>query len=423
MRLKRCGVLLLFLLMINGLQLNAQHTVRAIHLEGLKKTKSDYLNRFIDSRVGQLMDTLLLQADVQRLKNLNGIADASFRIDTVGKEAIISFEMKEALTLFPILNFGGVRGNFWYQVGFNDDNWRGRGHKITAFYQNNDGRDNFSIYYKIPQFRRGRWGGSLSIMKWASIEPLFFDDATVFYDYDNFSVGLTGIYTFNRQNTLEFGMTYFVEDYGKNSRHEGIPTPGPQSLEQPKALGKLIYNRNALKYHFFYLEGLDNIASLQTVLNLDDQSWFHIFLNDTRFFKRIEENGNLALRFRAGIATNNDTPFAPFVLDSYVNIRGSGNRIERGTAALILNAEYRHTMFEGDKIAGQVVGFSDIGSWRKPGGELNDLVNGNTLQFFAGGGIRIIHKLAFNAIFRLDYGIDIRDTNRRGVVLGLGQYF
>ncbi len=75
-----------------------------------------------------------------------------------------------------------------------------------------------------------------------------------------------------------------------------------------------------------------------------------------------------AARLRFGIATNNDTPFAPFVLDSYINIRGSGNRIERGTAALILNLEFRQTFFETAKFGGQLVAFSDTVFWRNPEG-------------------------------------------------------
>lgn len=410
-----------FVLISNSL--SAQLSIERIQIEGLKKTKESYLNRFIDSKLGSFADEELLAADLQRLKNLSSIADGNIVLDTVETDVHIRFQLKEALTLFPILNFGGVQGNFWYQVGFDDDNWRGLGRKLTVSYQNNDGRDNFNLYYKVPSFRRSRWGGSLSVSKWASIEPLFFENETVYYNYDNLSLGLSAIYQIKRNNTLEVGITSFLENYTKDSRHEGLATPGPESLEQPKLLGKLIHNRNALKYHLFYLSGFDNTASLQTVFNLQDRSWFHIFLNDTRYFKRLPLRGNLAARLRVGVATNNNSPFAPFVLDSYVNIRGSGNRIERGTAALILNLEYRQTVFESAKFGAQIVAFSDAGTWRNPGGELSDLLKRDNLQHFVGGGIRVIYNRAYNAIFRLDYGVDIRQPERRGVVIGIGQYF
>ncbi len=129
------------------------------------------------------------------------------------------------------------------------------------------------------------------------------------------------------------------------------------------------------------------------------------------------------MRLRLGLATNNDTPFAPFVLDSYVNIRGSGNRIDRGTGSAILNVEYRQTFYDKDRYAGQLVAFSDLGTWRTPGAPFNDFTNPDNFRHFVGGGFRIIYKKAFNAMLRLDYGVDVYDFDQRGFVLGFGQYF
>ena len=83
---------------------------------------------------------------------------------------------------------------------------------------------------------------------------------------------------------------------------------------------------------------------------------------------RFGHKGNLAMRLRLAISTNNETPFAPFVVDSHVNLRGVGNRIDRGTAQVVFNAEYRHTVYNLNRWAGQLVAFSDIGTWRNPGG-------------------------------------------------------
>lgn len=403
--------------------LYAQITIQSIEFSGLKRTKADYLKRFLDTKVGATTNLKTLENDVQQLKNLNFIADGALVLDTVDSKLKVHFQLQEAFTIFPIINFGGIQNNFWYQLGFSDDNWLGRGQKLATFYQNNDRRHNFSLFYKIPYFNQSRWGASFSFLKWASIEPLYFDEAAVFYDYDNISFGLSAFYEIKRNSILELGSTYFIENYRKNDRHEGTLTPGPNMLQQPKSLFKLIHHHSNINYHFFYLSGFDNRASYQTVYNFQDNSWFHIFLNDTRYFRRVGRKGNAAARFRVGMATNNNTPFAPFVLDSYINIRGSGNRIERGTAALILNAEYRHTVWENPKFGAQVVAFSDLGSWRDPGGDLEDLATKESIQHFVGGGIRLIYKRAFNAIFRVDYGIDVLHFERRGVVFGIGQYF
>ena len=129
------------------------------------------------------------------------------------------------------------------------------------------------------------------------------------------------------------------------------------------------------------------------------------------------------MRFRVGLSTNRQTPFAPFVVSSHVNIRGVGNRINRGTGSLVLNVEYRHTIFDKGNFAGQLVGFSDAGTWRSAGGPLSDFVDPDLFRHFVGGGVRVIYKKAHNAMLRADYGLDIFNAGSRGLVLGLGQYF
>ena len=122
----------------------------------------------------------------------------------------------------------------------------------------------------------------------------------------------------------------------------------------------------------------------RTVYNINGRSWFNSLILQARKFHKFGKKGNLAIRGRFGISTNNDTPFAPFVIDSRVNLRGSGNRIERGTAQLILNAEYRHSLYNKNQIAIQVVGFSDLGNWRPPGAPFNQLLKMEELRHFLG---------------------------------------
>ena len=136
---------------------------------------------------------------------------------------------------------------------------------------------------------------------------------------------------------------------------------------------------------------------------------------------------NFAIRIRAGISTNNDSPFAPFVADSHVNLRGVGNRIDRGTAQVVVNAEYRRTIHFKErtkrKWTVQLVGFVDMGTWRDPGGQLSDIFNPDQFRQFVGGGFRIINNKVVGAVLRVDYGIDVFNPDQRGLVIGLGQYF
>lgn len=397
--------------------------IKEIRFDGLKKTSEAYLLTFLNAEVGAVYEEAVVLKDVQRLKNINSIHNASHRIDTVDQQIRVVFDMIEVRTLLPIVNFGGIEGNVWFQVGFYDANWSGKGHYFSATYQNIDRRHSGKLFYRVPRIGTSDWGFSVDINTWASREPLFFPEGTVLYDYNLVSVGASIIRRFGRRHQFEIGETFFVEDYEKSAVQTLENSPGPTALTQPKLLTKWLYQADYLNYHFFYLQGLAWGTTIQNVFNFDDNSWFNSLQIQGKYFKRVGTKGNLAFRLRIGIATNNETPFSPFVLDSNINIRGVGNRIDRGSAQLIFNTEYRHTILSSPKWGGQFVVFSDAGTWRNPGGELGDLVDPDQFRQFVGGGVRIIYQKFYDAILRIDYGIDVFNTNQRGIVIGIGQYF
>lgn len=399
------------------------YTVKSIDFKDVKHHKPRFLYRVIKSRVGGELQSETLKKDVRLLKQLNGIAQASYVLDTVGNQVSVTFEMEETITLFPIVNFGGVSNNFWFQLGLTETNLFGRGHQASLLYMNNDNRHNANAYYRLPFIRGSRWGTSFSVVRWASLEPIYFDDALVFYNLNNNSYSTSLFYQFRNNHFIEFGATYFNEKFEKAPRHAEEITPGPERVEQPKSLFKLTYQINDLDYHYFYLQGLFFQTYAETVLNIDDRSRFNLWSSDLLYFKRVGKKGNLAWRLRLGLSTNSENPFAPFVLDSQTNIRGSGNRIDRGTAVIVLNSEYRHAVFESKRYAAQLVAFSDLGTWRLPGGPWRDLTDSENFRHFVGGGFRLIYKRAFNSMIRVDYGVDTYDINQRGWVVGFGQYF
>ena len=418
---------LCFLLITVPLCLTAQDkTVQRldrIHFNGLQRNKLRFLRKIIRNKEGEAINHEKIKNDLKYLNQLSGVVKSYYRIDTVSEKTVLTFDIEEAMTLFPLVNFGGVRDNFWFQLGLTETNLFGRGHQLTAFYQNNDRRNNYNIYYRLPFINGSNWGASFNFLRFASVEPIYFDEGTAFYDYNNTSYSGTIFYQFKANHILEFGVNHFIEDFNRNDRENSESIPGPISVRHPKNLFKIAHQLNEINFDYFYQDGFFNQLRLEAVYNEDTKDWFHLAVNDFLYFRRIRNKGNLAMRLRLGIATNSNTPFAPFVLDSYVNIRGSGNRIDRGTAAAILNLEYRQTFFDQNNFAGQVVGFSDLGTWRAPGASFSDLTNSDNFRHFLGGGIRLIYKKAFNAMIRIDYGADIYNLDQRGFVFGFGQYF
>ncbi|MEO9482211.1 MAG: hypothetical protein ABJG47_02140 [Ekhidna sp.] len=393
--------------------------VYVIQYKGLKKTNATYVDQFLTFSVGEKLDSVKLKATKQRLVNLEMFSDVSFEVNETTEGAEIIYEFQELYTLLPIFSFGGIEENFWVQIGASEANLGGRGNKLTAYYQYYD-RSSFAAHLTFDRIRQSNWGMNVNLIKWSTLEPLFFNQ-TVEYEYDNYTFGADLIRHFNFQDRVEVGGAFFTEDYRKFT--EGNFVGAPDKVTKNKLLGKVTFVWNRVNYFFFYQDGLHNQLNLQTVQSLDDDPAFYIVFNDTKKFWRSGVRGNFATRFRLGLSTNEQSPFAPFVLDSYLNIRGVGNRVDRGTGAIILNVEYRHSFVDKQKLAVQGVLFSDSGSWRNPGGNFSDFSKSENLVLFAGGGFRFIHKKIYNAILRVDYGVNLQELGVNGFVLGIGQYF
>lgn len=398
-----------------------EYSQNQLKLEGLNKNKESYIRDILRINASHL-GTESLKSDLQALINLPGIADVKHQIDTFKGNLIHSFYFSERTTLLPIINFGGIEGNIWFQLGATENNFRGLGDTALAFYQNNNGRHTGQLFFKRPRIINSNWGYSASINSWSSQEPIFFAAGTEQFEYTNNAAGVSLLRNFGLFNRLEFGFTYFQESYIRSEGQNDIRL-GPENFSVNKLLSKLKYVSNRIDYNYFYLKGIEHIFTYQNVYTFSDRSLFNSVQYVGRLFTRPKGRLNLAFRFKLAFSNNNDSPFAPFVADSHFNIRGIGNRIDRGTAQLIINAEARYTITHIKYWSLQLVAFSDSGTWRNPGGELSQLIELDEIRQFVGMGFRLNYQKVFGATLRVDYGVDICENDQRGLVIGLGQYF
>jgi len=410
---------LFFLFLLVGNLVYGQR-ISNIRFEGLQKTKTSYLEQFIVTEVGAELDSVQLKSDAQQLTNLEVLSNATFKVVPESIENVeVVFECTELFTLLPIFNFGSIEDNFWFQIGGTDVNLFGRGNKVMAYYQLYD-RSSFATHLSFDRIKNSPWGVNLNVIKWGTLEPLFFKEGAVEYEYDNYTFGSDVIYHVNFFDKVLIGGAYFTENYQAAST---LVNGAPQQAQTRKMLAKAILTRWKVNSHFFYLSGYSNDLVLETVQSLDGDDPFYIWFNDFKLFRRVGDRGNFASRLRVGLSSNAENPFAPFVLDSYLNIRGIGNRVDRGTGTIVLNTEYRQAIIDREILALQAVIFADIGTWRNPGGTLEDFTKSPSQVYFAGGGLRLINKKIYNAIGRIDYGFDLKDPRNNGFVLGIGQYF
>ncbi len=398
--------------------------VANLKIQGNKRTKSSFIEKVIKLEAGAVLDSTKMEEDMYRLKRLPSVSHAYYQVSQSIRENEVDviYGLEENFTLIPFASiFTSNDDEFAFRIGLQEFNVLGRNITLGGFYQK-DIFDSYGAHVRAPNIFGRKWGLALSYQDLTTEEPVFLDSGSADYRYNNESVEALVLYQLNFKNRFEFGINFFTEDYQFLS---GDTDPNvPLALRVNKHLLKLLYNYDAIKFHYQYLSGFKSALNLQYVQSDDGQlPDFWIGFNDFSYFTRVGERGNWASRLRLGLSSNLDTPFAPFAVDNNLNIRGVGNTIDRGTAAIVLNTEYRHTLIDKNWFVLQSNVFVDGGSWRNPGGDFSDFGDDQNIRIYPGVGLRFIHKRIFNAIFRIDYGHGVTKNASRGVVFGIGQYF
>lgn len=417
-------IILYIIVACSTLCFSQEKNIIALKIRGLKKTKASFLHKIMEVEQGMILDSLQLDQDIIRLKRLPGISHAYYQVfltDT-GEGYNVFYNVEENFTLIPSINIWTASNNqFSYKIGLYDFNFLGKGIAFGGFYQNN-GHDTYSVNFRAPYLFNKKLGLAINHQNWKSEEPLYFKNDRADYLYNNKSIEALWLYEFSTKHKFNLGVSIFNEKYQYLSGE--ITAEVPRSLDLDKLLIKFGYDYDKLNYSYQYVSGFRSMLTLQSVTsNNKMQDDFFIGWNDFFYFKRISEKGNWANRLRLGLATNSESPFAPFALDNNLNIRGVGNLIDRGTAVLLLNTEYRHTLYEKGWFALQGNAFVDSGAWRQPGGNFDDFTNSENIKIYPGIGMRLIHKKIYNAIFRIDYGVGLGKDSSKGIVFGIGQYF
>jgi len=408
-------------LCLSYISLAQERYVADVKVQGNKKLKSSFVKKLASLKTGDVLDSLLIEEDMKLLKRLPSISHASYQVFPAKDNTFnIFYNIEENFTLIPSVNFYTTDNDeFAYRIGLYEFNTFGRNIIIGGFYQK-DIYDSHAINFRAPFLFSRHWGLAANYQDLTTQEPVFFEDETAQYRYNNKSYEILGLYRFNFHNRLEFGVNYFTEDY----RFKGENINNRPELNVHKWLAKGVYEYNNLNYFYHFVSGFRSVFNFQYVTSTNDMlPDFFIGWNDFFYFKRIGNNGNWANRLRMGLSTNDETPFAPFSVDNNLNVRGVGNTIDRGTGVIVINTEYRHTLYEKNWFVLQGNAFIDAGTWRNPGGDFGDFSKKDNVKIYPGLGLRFIHKKIYNAIFRIDYGYGITENSTKGFVFGIGQYF
>jgi len=420
-------VLLIIVLSLGTLGYAQNAKITEVSIEGNKRTKTKFLKRLAFVKEGSTVDSVRVASDVRRFKLLPSVASASFELEQVDDNNYkVIYTVVENFAIIPGLNVSQDNNDdFAYRTSIFDFNFLGQNQVIGGFYSKNV-FDSYGFFWEAPNLFTRKSGIGINYQNNVLQEPIFFDDnRNVNYKYDSKAIELRFMYEHNFNNRFEFGLNFADEVY--NYLEGELPDDFPEQLGVKRTSVIAEYEYNNITVDYQYLDGFRSVFTSSFTLNSEGDNEllrnFFIGRNDFEYFKRVGNKGNWANRLRLGFATNDTTPFAPFALDNQLNIRGVGNTIDRGTASVVLNTEYRYTLLEKGWFAMQANVFADAGTWQDPGGDLGDLVSGQNATLFSGLGLRFIHKRIFNAVFRIDYGVSLGDKASNGIVFGIGQYF
>lgn len=425
MSLKSVLVVVFFSLAHCGFSQNS--IISEVEIEGNKRTRTNFLKRLAFVKMGSKLDSVRLADDVRRLSLLPSVASASFRLQEIGPDNYkVVYNIVENFAIIPGLNVSqDVNDDIAFRTSLFDFNFLGQNQIIGGFYSRNV-FDSYGVFWEAPNLFTRKLGFGLNYQNNVLQEPIFFDDGReVDYKFDSASFEFRLFYEHNFNNRFEIGLNFAAINY--NVLTGNVPDNFPETLELNRIMvvGEYQYNNLAIEYQ--YVSGFRSLLSYEFTLDSKGDNDllrnFFVGRNDFEYFKRVGAKGNWANRLRLGFATNSSTPFAPFALDNQLNIRGVGNVVDRGSASVVLNTEYRYTLYEKGWFAMQGNAFIDAGTWQNPGEDISDLVKAENASLFSGLGLRFIHKRIFNAVFRIDYGFSLGDKSNSGIVFGIGQYF
>ena len=394
--------------------------INSIQFEGLTKTKESYLRALIRSKEHEQYDSIVIKKDLFLIKSLNLFFSVDLEVKQVEDSINIVFIIREAKYLYPIFSISGFDNQLKLNVGFNQINFLGRAQNFGVIYQYYD-RHSLSVFHSQKHHKNSRTGHSAYLSKYSTIEPLYFTDTVSSFNFDNYSISSELMYWFNNFIHASVGGKYMHEEY---EQRDDVIDFYMAKFQFEKILVQANVEYNSIIQEEEITTGSKvRIYGENIVTQNHPEASFMKFSSQVSTYKRFRHDINIAFNTQFSIATNNESPFSPFVLDGFTNVRGVGNRIERGTAEWIVNLEYRQTLLKNTFFALQGVLFTDYGTLRQPGAKLNTFFNKPATSIFVGSGLRVHLKKWYRTNLRIDYSFNPTDLKMNGFTFGFGQFF
>ena len=199
-------ILLLFLL-ITSITFS-QKTVDELEFSGLKRTKERFLKRLVKIKPESVFDTLKINTDIERLKRLPGIANATYSVEEKEGKTILKYNIEENFTIIPGLRISTANnGDFAFRLSVFEFNFLGNNQLIGGFYSR-DVFNSYGFFYENPFLLSDKLGIGFSYQDQTTQEPVFFANGTKDYKFNSQSLEANLIFSFDFNNEAEIGASF-----------------------------------------------------------------------------------------------------------------------------------------------------------------------------------------------------------------------
>lgn len=411
----------LFWLILLPISLNAQLILGVdLHFEGkIRRTDPNFLRQHLLCRVGIPFDPQLIVQDEQFLKNLGifyGVW-SDVRTDETGNRWI-TFHLEEGLTLLPQLRFNSDATHPDVQFSIQENHLGGRANQLRVSLRHYD-RLSAEVNTNFPYLYEN-WGFAAEVGIKRTNEPLFLSETVAYKvnipQYKAFLTYNLLSRSHRAQWQISAGGGLLHESYRKIDASQ----PGPSAVEYAKTLWRLESRFHQEQVVPRHRAGNRFVAQYEKIRG--DGSFQKLSL-ENQFAKRLGNSTNFLFRNQIALATRKNSPFQPFVLDNYENVRGVGNRVRRGNGAWVFNTELRHDFWLWTRSSVQGVAFSDIAFWQSGDAPLSTAFRKENRYIYAGVGLRLYFRKIFDPVFRIDYAFNGKNLKEGAFVFGSGHYF
>ena len=241
-------IIVLVLLSFSLQGIAQEYTIDKFGIQGNKKLRTSFIELLVDVEPGGVLDSLVLERDIIRLKRLPAVAHAYYQVFySYDDKYNVYYNIEENFTINPQLNVYTTNDDeFAYRAGLYEFNTLGRNIAFGGFYQR-DIFDSYGINLRAPFVFNNKIGLAINFQDLTTQEPVFLEEGTADYRYNNTSFEVLGLYSFDFKHRIELGASLFNEDYEylRGATADDVPT----DFNVDKSLFKFIYEYDVLDYY------------------------------------------------------------------------------------------------------------------------------------------------------------------------------